>query len=93
MLKVVELSVILTLLVAATNEYQTSGLLTPPPPVPHGFVMALYVAFIEVPGVLVQLLPCVILIADAQLLLAGCANELIEEKITSPNDIRIGKRA
>jgi hypothetical protein len=77
LLKVVELSATLTLLVVATNEYQTSGLLTPPPPVPHGLVMAVYVAFIEVPGVLVQVLPCVILMAAAQLSLEGCANKIV----------------
>jgi hypothetical protein len=77
LLKVVELSATLTLLVVATNEYQTSGLLTPPPLVPHGLVMAVYVAFTEVPDVLVQMAPCVMLIADAQLSLAGCANKIV----------------
>ena len=83
----------MTLVAFATNEYHTSGLVPPPPPVPHGFVMALYVALIKVPDVLMQLAPGVMLIADVQLSLAGCANELIDEKITSPNDIRNDKRA
>ena len=88
MLNVVELSATETLLVAATNEYQTSGLL--PPPLPHGFVIAVYVALIKVPDVLVQLAPCVMLIADAQASLEGCANELFDEKNTSPKEKRTG---
>jgi hypothetical protein len=92
LLKVVELSATLTLLVVATNEYQTSGLL--PPPLPHGPVIVVYVAFTEVPGILVQLPPCVILIADAQLSLEGCANKIVGIQMNSKakNKKRIGDK-
>ena len=77
LLKLAELSVILTLLEAATNEYHTSGLAPPPPPVPHGLVIAVYVAATEVPDILVQVAPCVMLMADPQLSLEGCANKIL----------------
>jgi hypothetical protein len=78
---VVELNETVTLVEVATKEYQTSGLL--PVPWPQGLVIAVYVAPVKVPDVLVQLLACVILMADAQLSLEGCANKIVGIQMNS----------
>ena len=54
----------------------------------------MYVAAIRVPGVFVQLLPCVILMADAQLSLEGCANKIVGIQVNSKakNKKRIGDK-
>ena len=84
----------LTLLVVAKKEYQTSGLVPPPPPVPQGLVIVEYVAATKVPDVLIQLEPCVRVIAAPQLSLDGCANKIsgIQINRKAKRKIRIGDR-